>query len=248
MTDYVPTCTLEDAQYCFEQAKSMLERARFMWSQANKTVKETQSVRDDLHVQITELTKCGAFRPRFIDTLLAGILDAAVEATAADMGNIQLLDAKTGHLLIHLQRGFKPPFLEFFNSVHANQAACGTALKCGQRVVVPDVADSPVFSANDCLEIMLDAGVRAVQSTPLIAKSGRLWGMLSTHYRNVHHPGKKDLRLIDYFADWAAELLDTEFRAAHPRANSPSSTGGNSASDVLSRKNDYSVVTRGRKD
>jgi hypothetical protein len=63
---------------------------------------------------------------------------------------------------------------------------------------------------------MLDAGVRAVQSTPMISKWGHIWGMLSTHYRTVTRPAKKDLRLIDYFADWAAHILEAEYRSAHP--------------------------------
>ena len=68
--------------------------------------------------------------------------------------------------------------------------------------------------------MMLDAGIRAVQSTPLIGKSGDVWGMLSTHYRRVTEPGKKDLGLIDYFAGWAAEILEAEHYAAHPDARS----------------------------
>lgn len=67
---------------------------------------------------------------------------------------------------------------------------------------------------------MLDAGIRAFQSTPLIGKSGDVWGMLSTHYRRVTEPGKKDLLLIDYFAGWAAEILEAEHYAARSDARS----------------------------
>lgn len=67
---------------------------------------------------------------------------------------------------------------------------------------------------------MLDAGIRAVQSTPLVGKSGEVWGMLSTHYRTVTQPGKKDLRLIDYFAGWAAEILEAKHWAAQPDCRS----------------------------
>lgn len=66
---------------------------------------------------------------------------------------------------------------------------------------------------------MLDAGIRTVQSTPLVGKSGDP-GMLSTHYRTVTQPGKKDLRLTDYFAGWAAEILEAEHCAAHPDCRS----------------------------
>ena len=228
MAVYVRTCTIEDAQHCLDQAKSMLERARFMWSQAHQTVEKTKSMRAELHAQIEELAKRGAFRRRFTDNLLSSILDAAVEGTGANMGNIQLFDSRTRQLVIRVHRGFDEPFLKFFNSVHAGRAACGTALKFARRVVVPDVTNSPIFSHSDALEALLDAGIRSVQSTPLIAKSGRICGMLSTHYRNVNLPGRRDLSLIDYFAEWAAEVLDMEFRA-DPSSATVFSGNGNGA-------------------
>jgi hypothetical protein len=39
--------------------------------------------------------------------------------------------------------------------------------------------------------------------------------MLSTRNRTVTQPGKKDLRLIDYFAPLAADILEAEYHAAH---------------------------------
>ena len=241
MAGYFPICTIKDARYCLEQVRSMLERARSMWSQANKTVEETKTMRADLEAQIKELAKHGAFRRQLAATLLPRILDAAIESTGADMGNIQVFGTQAGQLLILLQRGFDEPFLRFFNSVHIGQAACGTALKLGQRVIVPDVACSPIFPDADCLEVMLDAGVRAVQSTPLIAKSGRIWGMLSTHYRNVNHPGLKDLRLIDYFADWAAEILEAVFQRAKSRNKTIFSSGNGAETRPLPSPRETSI-------
>lgn len=188
----------------------MLDQARAMWENANKALAETKAMRDGLHAQIEELAARGAFRRQFTNTLLSGILDAVIEGTRANMGNIQLFDPKTGNLVIHVHRGFHEPFLQFFNRVHEGRAACGTALKTGRRVVVPDVANSSIFSTSDCLEILLDANVRAVQSTPIVGKSGRIWGMLSTHYRNVNQPSPKDLHLIDYHVAWAATLLEAD--------------------------------------
>jgi hypothetical protein len=85
-------------------------------------------------------------------------------------------------------------------------------LKAAKRAIVPDVADRAIFSRVDCLEVMLDAGARAVQSTPLIGKTGQILGMLSTHYRTVNQPARKDLLLIDYFAERAVEILEFERR------------------------------------
>jgi hypothetical protein len=58
---------------------------------------------------------------RFGDCL-AGILDAAINLTGADKGNIQLPDAASGSLVIAAQRGFEEPFLNIFANVRAGEA------------------------------------------------------------------------------------------------------------------------------
>ena len=209
-----PTCSIEDAHQCLLQARDMLARTRLMCSRAQESLEETLLMREGIHAQIEDLAMRGPFRREFTTTLLTKILDAAIEGTDADMGNIQLLDSRSGQLRIHVQRGFEPPFLEFFGSVHLGQAACGMALQTAKRIIVADVADSPIFRSSDSLEIMLDAGVRSLQSTPLAGRSGRVWGMLSTHYKTVRQPRKGDFQLIDYLADWAAALLEVQQRLA----------------------------------
>jgi PAS domain S-box-containing protein len=141
-------------------------------------------------------------------SLLLEIVDAAIATTAADMGNIQLLEHGSGALKIVASRGFERPFLDFFNAVRAGQAACGTALKCGERVVIEDVTTSPVFAGSPDLEALLSAGVRAVQTTPLVGRSGRLVGMLSTHSRAPRRPTDRDLHLLDLLARQAADWIE----------------------------------------
>ena len=52
------------------------------------------------------------------------------------------------------------------------------------------------------------SGIRAVQSTPLISRSGRLLGMISTHWRNPHQPTELSLRPFDVLARQAADLIE----------------------------------------
>ena len=59
------------------------------------------------------------------------------------------------------------------------------------------------------LQVMFHAGVRAVQATPLVSRSGRVLGMFSTHYRQApqqpsdrgaaspRHPGPPAADLIE---------------------------------------------------
>ena len=88
------------------------------------------------------------------------------------------------------------------------EAACGSALLKGERVVVEDVAGSPIFAGTPALAVMLEAEARAVQSTPLVSRSGKLLGMFSTHYRTARRPTERDIRLLDVLARQAADLIE----------------------------------------
>ena len=123
------------------------------------------------------------------------------------MGNIQLLD-DAGRLRIVAHRGFSAPFLEFFDEVHDGLAACGSALQTRERVIIEDIVGSPVFTGTQALDAMLAAGARAVQSTPLVSRTGKVLGMFSTHYRRPRRPGERELQLLDLLARQAADLIE----------------------------------------
>ena len=52
------------------------------------------------------------------------------------------------------------------------------------------------------------SGIRAVQSTPLLSRSGQLLGMISTHWRHPHQPTEFSLRPFDVLARQAADLIE----------------------------------------
>src|SRR5215475_10657095 len=110
------------------------------------------------------------------------------------MGNIQLLEE--GKLNIVCQRGFDQQFLDFFDSAQEGDNACGAALVECERVIVEDILESPVFT-DPARDALLAAGVRAVQATPLISRSGQALGVFSTHYRTPRRPSERELRLLD---------------------------------------------------
>ena len=147
--------------------------------------------------------------------LLPEIVDAAIGITAADMGNVQLYDGASDSLRIVASRGFRPEDLELFAVIRRGESTCGTALERGERVVVGDVTASPIFAGKPILGAILAAGIRALQSTPLISRSGRLVGMLSTHYRSPRSPAERDLHILDLVARQAADWIErTQAEAA----------------------------------
>lgn len=143
-----------------------------------------------------------------VDRLLDEILDTAIAISAADFGTMQLLDVSSGDLKIIAHRGFPSWWLEFWRSVAAGHGSCGVALSRGERIVVEDVEQSPIFSDAAERDIQRRAGVRAVQSTPLISRSGKFLGMLSTYYRTPGGIDDHTLKLLDLLAWHAAELID----------------------------------------
>jgi PAS domain S-box-containing protein len=174
---------------------------------------ELAELKNQLVADLATMTRLQEISARLVQQkemtqLLSEILDAAMAMTGADMGNIQLLDESSGVLAIKVQHGFDQAFLDFFARVHGEQAACGTALARGERIIVEDVCRSPIFAGTPALGVMLAAGARAVQSTPMVASSGRLVGVFSTHYRSARRPEERDLQVLDLLARQAADLIE----------------------------------------
>lgn len=159
---------------------------------------------------MTKLHEIGALfvRRGGLQDILDEVLDAAILITKADMGSLQLLDPATGQLKIRAHRGFKKAWLDFWEHVDESKGACGAALKRGERVIVEDVANSPIFAGTPALDVQVKAGVQAFQATPLISRDGRLLGMFSTHFKRPHRPEERVLRLLDLLARQTADILE----------------------------------------
>lgn len=143
--------------------------------------------------------------------LLSEIVETAVIITNADMGNIQIYDERSSSLSIVAHSGFQQPFLDFFRTVDVQQdqgASCGVAMSLKQRIIVEDVTQSPIFAGTPSLAVMLEAGARACQSTPLYSCNGRLVGMLNTHYHTPCYPEEYDFKLLDLLARQCADIIE----------------------------------------
>ncbi len=145
--------------------------------------------------------------------LCESALDAALAVACTDLGNVQLLD-ESGTLRIAAQRGFEARFLEFFAGVKQAESACGVALILGRQYSVPDVEKHPVFRGTQAGEVVLAAGARAVESSPILSASGVPLGMLSVHHREPGTPDECVLALLARIARRAGALLERERSAA----------------------------------
>src|SRR5262252_398923 len=92
-------------------------------------------------------------------------------------------------------------------------------MKRARRVIVEDVTQSPIFRGNPALEVILDAGARSVQSTPLTDASGHIMGMLSTHWRHPRRLSESDLSMLDVLAKRTTVLLRQQLHPSTPNFN-----------------------------
>ena len=144
-----------------------------------------------------------------LDALYGRILDAAISLLSADMGSMQVLSPERNELRLLACRGFHPASAAFWEWVSLDSASsCGLALSAGARIVVPDVEACDFMAGTGDLDASRRSGIRAVQSTPLVSRSGRLLGMISTHWREPHQPTERDLRPLDVLARQAADLIE----------------------------------------
>lgn len=144
---------------------------------------------------------------------VAAVRDTACRLAQTDMGNVQLTAHDGAALRLQAHRGFSTEFTDHFAWVSDDTSACGRALLDGTRVIISEVATDPVFD-DTARRVMLSAGIRSVQSTPLRGSSGRPMGMLSTHYplsRRVH--STSELRALDELATQAGMWLEWHERA-----------------------------------
>jgi PAS domain S-box-containing protein len=184
-------------------------------TERNRLEEESRKAEERLKAELDAITRLHklatlSMSEAGLEPLLGEIVDVAIAVSGSDFGTIQLLDPVSLDLRIVAHRGFPRWWLDFWQSVSRGQGSCGTALECGERVIVEDVERSPIFAGTPALDVQLKAGVRAVQSTPLVSRSGKPLGMFSTHYKKPHRPDARTLRLLDLLARHAADVIEHE--------------------------------------
>src|SRR5262245_50516841 len=130
---------------------------------------ERSALREELAAELAGMTHLHKFSTRLLAStelqpLLQEVLTATIALQNADFGNIQLYNPATRSLEIVASRGFRQDFLEYFDRVDEDSAACGRALQRRKRVIIEDVITDPGFAPHR--RIAESAGFRAVQSTP----------------------------------------------------------------------------------
>ncbi|MFJ8787757.1 GAF domain-containing protein [Streptomyces sp. NPDC102462] len=145
--------------------------------------------------------------------VLVRVMRTAMDLVGADFGNVQVVDPCDGSLVLVTQCGFGPRFLDHFAVVDDDHCVCGRAARRGDQEVVADVRAAPGMARHE--GIFRAAGVRAVQSTPLVDCAGRLVGMVSTHMSEPGQPSERDLGIMRLYGLLAGESIGRRLRGPH---------------------------------
>jgi PAS domain S-box-containing protein len=149
--------------------------------------------------------------PENRDGVYEEILDAALAINQGEMGTLQLTaDGARPGLYVAAARGLDKDYVDFWNAAFIGGGTWTNALRGGEPIVVEDVAQSPLFVGTPALEIQLQAGVRALQSVPLLGSDGAMLGVLTTHFRMANRPEPRRLRMFDILAQQVSDILQRE--------------------------------------
>jgi PAS domain S-box-containing protein len=143
-----------------------------------------------------------------VQVLIEEILAAAISITNADGGTLQLLDEATQELTFAATKGLDRELIAHFERVNASsQSSCGRALASGARTWVEfDVPEKE--DPDGSLRRHAAFGLRSAQSTPLISRSGRALGMVSTHWRERRTLSDREAQFLDLLSRQAADLIE----------------------------------------
>lgn len=194
-----------------EELTIVNEQLRQEIRERKRAEKEAMSLRNALSAELAAMTRLHALSTQFggdpdINQLLNDMLDATIALHRADFGNVQLFDSETNVLDIVAHRGFGPEFLDYFSKVTKDSTAGGLAWHHGRRVVIEDIETDPGFEPHR--PMAASVGFCAVHSTPLLSRTGKVLGIISTRFRRPHRPSDDELRLTDLYVRHASDMIE----------------------------------------
>ncbi len=143
-----------------------------------------------------------------VDALLDSILHAAIDLTRADRGTIQLL-REDGRLCLRASHGFSLAVDAALALVDLGQdPLCQAVFTIETRLSIPDTDAADLPDGFLLPAALREAGVRAVQATPLRSRGGSFIGVIATHWLAPHQPEERQLRLLDNLARQATDLIE----------------------------------------
>lgn len=165
--------------------------------------------------QILEMIATGV---PLVDVLTKLIL--LIEAQSDDMLCSILLLSDDG---LHIRHGAGPSLPESLvkavdgTPIGPKNGSCGTAMYLGERVIVTDILEDPLWENYRDLAVV--SGLRACWSTPILSASGDVLGSFAMYYREPKTPTDAEARLTDVATHIAGIAIEHERKEEERRAS-----------------------------
>jgi PAS domain S-box-containing protein len=147
---------------------------------------------------------------------LGELLDAIVRLgeshDPAIKGSVMLFDAPKQTLFQAAAPNLPESYLKLLANglpIGPNVGSCGTAAYRKERVIVPDIANSPLFKPyQEAIEQAIINRLLACYSEPIIASSGELLGTIANYSSKTGNPSANNLRVLEWSARIAAIAIE----------------------------------------
>ncbi len=139
-------------------------------------------------------------------------------------------DAKKMHHLTH--DSLDPEYIAAIDGllIGPKVGTCGTAMFKGKTVIVPDIANSPLWV--DYADIALKYGLKACWSVPVMKSSGKVIASFSTYYKMIKKPTAEEISLVERVANLVGVLIENR----------------NAVLDIERAKERYDIVAKATSD
>lgn len=177
-----------------------------MENQLNES--KQQLTKELARIQKIQAISTQLIQAEHIGSLYDQIVLLAMDIMEADTVSIQMLHAESNRLQLLSSKGFHPETISKLEWIPFNDGtSAGRTMDINTRIIVSDL-DKEKGWQSDYSRYYRLSGIRAMQSTPLISRDGKLVGILSTYWNKPHEPLKKDLILLDVLSRQAADLIE----------------------------------------
>lgn len=134
-----------------------------------------------------------------LDYILTTVIEAAVNLTNADEGNILLQEKETGDLYMRAAKNFQEDFVQTFR-IKTSDTIAGGVINTGKPVII-DRSNAPEKIKTSYL-------VHSLINVPLIL-DGKTFGVLGVDNREIGKSfSKRDIKLLSALADYAVVAIE----------------------------------------
>src|SRR5216683_6972573 len=115
---------------------------------------------------------------------------------------------------LHLRYGVAANVTEAYRAatdgvcIGPNVGSCGAAAYLRQPVFISDMLSHPNWERFK--DVILESGLRAAWSTPIMSHDGKVLGTFCMYYREVRQPSPGEIQLIDYASRIAGIAIERD--------------------------------------